>query len=135
MCDYDKADAMESFKKAEYYGEIAHDSLTTARAQFQMGKMFFDDYIQETALDLFKKSFVEFGQQYDEKALTMNMMACCYMFLKEYDSAALCIDQSLYYADLGHSNLAKRKILNNYALLYLYIWHAKMNCTNTGPAL
>lgn len=116
--DYDKTEAMASFKEAEHYGEMAHDSLTTARAQYQMGRMFYNDYMLTAALDLFKTAFDEFGQQYEEKALTMNMMACCYMMFKEYDSAARCVDQSLYYADLGNSDMARRKALNNYAVLY-----------------
>ena len=116
--DYDKAEAMESFKKAEHYGEIAHDSLTMARAQYQMGRMFYDDYMQTAALDLFKNAFAEFGQHYSERALTTNMMACCFMILKEFDSAAYYFEQSLHYADLGHSNITKRKALNNFAVLH-----------------
>lgn len=116
--EYDKAEAMESFKDAEHYGEIVHDSLTVARAQYQMGRMFFNDYMQTAALDLFKKAFTEFGQHYSEKAFTTNMMACCFILVKEYDSAEFYIGQSLHYADLGHSNIAKIKALNNYAVFY-----------------
>jgi tetratricopeptide (TPR) repeat protein len=115
---YDKAEAMASFKKAELYGKIVHDSLTVARAQYQMGRLFYNDYMQKAALDLFKNAFAAFGQQYEEKALTLNMTACCFMLLKEYDNASLYIEQSLHYADLGHSNMARRKALNNYAVLY-----------------
>ncbi len=115
--EYDKAEAMESFKEAEHYGKKAQDSLAVARAQYQMGRMFYDDYMQTVALDLFKNAFAEFGQQYDEKALTANMMACCYVLVQEYDSATFYFEQSLLDADLGHSNIAKRKALNNLAVL------------------
>ena len=116
--DYDKDEAMSSFKEAEHYGAMTCDSLIMARAQYQLGRMLFEDYLHESALDLFRNAVNELGRQFDEKALAMNMMACCFMFLKEYDSAAFYIEQSLHYADLGKSNLARRKALNNYAVLY-----------------
>ncbi len=115
--DYDKSEAMKSFKEAEYYGELAHDSLTIGRTKYQMGKMLYDDYLYAKALDLFKNAVNELGQHYKEIALAMNMEACCYMLLEEYDSAALYLDKSLHYANIGLSNHAKRKALNNYAVL------------------
>ncbi len=118
MCDYDKADAMESFKKAEYYGEIAHDSLTRARAQYQMGSMLYNDYMYKDALAYYRKAENGFGNHYDEKSMTRNRMTCCYILTKTYDSAAICLSQSLIYAELGNSDKVRMKALNNHAVLY-----------------
>lgn len=116
--DYDKTEAMASFKEAEHYGEMAHDSLTTARAQYQMGSMLYNDYVHKDALFAFKKAETGFDKHYGEKSMTRNRMACCYINTKEYDSAAICLSQSLIYAELGNSNEARTKALNNYAVLY-----------------
>jgi hypothetical protein len=39
--DLDKEAAMTSFKEAERFGEMADDSLTMARAQYQMGSLLY----------------------------------------------------------------------------------------------
>lgn len=51
--DYDKVLAMDAFKDAERYGELIGDSLTMARAEYQMGKMLYNDYMYDDALMLF----------------------------------------------------------------------------------
>lgn len=48
--DYDKVLAMDAFKDAERYGEVIGDSLTMARAEYQMGKMLYDDIMMKEAL-------------------------------------------------------------------------------------
>ena len=117
--DYDKAAAMESFKAAEQYGEKVHDSLTMARAQFQMGKLLFYDGAAKEALVYFKKAHHNLGDKNDDQALVMNGMATSYMLLHSFDSAASCLDKSLYYTEQGNSNEARRKALNNYAVLHI----------------
>ena len=54
--DFDNEAAMVSFKEAERYGELAHDSLTMARAEYWMGKMLYDEYNHQEALELLKQS-------------------------------------------------------------------------------
>lgn len=116
--NYDRAVAMNAFMDAEHYGDLVHDSLTVARAQYQMGKLLFYDYMKREALSMFKKSEVYFGHHYSEKALTMNAEACAYILLHEYDSAGMCLKNSLFWAELGGSDEAIQKVLNNYAKLY-----------------
>ena len=116
--DYDKSEAMRSFKEAEYYGEIAHDSLTTARAQFQMGRLLFNDYMYKEALACFQKAEIGFKKHYSERSMAQNSMACCYIMTKDYENAAISLDHSLMYAELGYSNDARTKALNNYAVLF-----------------
>lgn len=116
--NYDRTVAMNAFMDAEHYGDLVHDSLTVARAQYQMGKLLFYDYMKREALSMFKKSEVYFGHHYSEKALTMNAEACAYILLHEYDSAGMCLKNSLFLAELGGSDEAIQKVLNNYAKLY-----------------
>ena len=116
--DYDKVAAMESFKKAERYSEMAHDSLTMARAEYQMGLLLYYKFMNEHALDHLKNATEGFKKQYDELALTSNLKACCYLCLTKYDSAEFCLNQGLFYAGTGGCNKVKTKVLNNYAVLY-----------------
>lgn len=116
--DFDKEAAMLSFKEAEHYGELAQDSLTMARAEYWMGRMLFYDYMKREALSLFRKSEGFFGCHYSEKALTMNAEACSYLLLHVFDSAEVCLKNSLVLAEMCESEEAKQKALNNYAILY-----------------
>ena len=114
----EKENAMRSFKDAEQYGGLVGDSLTMARAQYRMGKMLYDDYMEKEAVGLFKYANSSFGNHYNERALALNMEAVAYMVLKQFDSANFCLKKSLAYAEKSQSNKAKRKVLNNYAVFY-----------------
>lgn len=116
--DFDKEAAMVSFKDAERYGELAHDSLTVARAEYWMGKLLYDEYNHQEALDLLRQSDECFSDLYEERALATNLLACCYIHISDFDSALFCFNRSIEYADLSHSSLAKVKALNNLAVLY-----------------
>lgn len=116
--DYDKVLAMEAFKDAERYGELIGDSLTMARAEYQMGRMLYYDYMHNEALALYGKSDVSFGNHYSERVLALNGMACCYIHLESYEKADSCLSRSLYYAELDRADgELKQKVLNNYAVL------------------
>ena len=116
--DFDKEAAMVSFKEAERYGELAHDSLTMARAEYWMGRLLYYDGMTEEANKLLLQSETVFCVHPIERAMVLNNAACCYILLHEYDSANLLLEKSLYYAELGHSSILKNKVLNNYAVLY-----------------
>ena len=116
---YDEKDAaMRSFKEAEHYGELAGDSLTMARAEYKMGKMLFDDYMESEALNLFKSANKGLEQHFAECALVQNMMASCYLISHDYENAETCLQQGLFFAQRSLFGDAKRKILNNFAVLY-----------------
>lgn len=116
--NYDKPTAMNAFKGAEHYGDVIHDSLTVARAQYQMGKLLFYDGRYEEAITVLKKADSNFGKYFKEKALNLNALACCYILLQEYEEAELCLEESLLYAKKGNSDETIQKTLNNYAVLY-----------------
>ena len=116
---YDEtSNAMQSFKDAEQYGKLANDSLTVAQAQYKMGKMLYDEGREHEALKLFKAANKGFDDRFVDCARVLNSMACCYMLTGEYDSAKICLDQGLSYADIDHSPKTRHKVLNNYAVLY-----------------
>ena len=113
----EKEAAMRSFKEAERYGEFAKDSLTMARAEYRMGEMLYDEGKEQEAMELFKAANKGFGDCSIDCAKAQNSMACCYMLIGENDSAEMCLDHGLVYADRGHSNKTRRKVMNNYAVL------------------
>ena len=116
--DYDKDEAMSSFKEAEHYGKIAHDSLAVARAQFQMGRLLYYEGSVMAGLVYSKKADKSFGKHYVERAMALNGIASSYIMLCNFDSARICLDKSLSYADMGESEDARKKALNNYAVLF-----------------
>lgn len=114
----DKAGAMQSFKEAEQYGNQIGNSLLVARSQYQMGKILYDGGIKDEALTLLCQADQAFGQHYAERAMTQNMMAAVHIMLSNYDTAQYCLDQAIHFAELGGCNEARRKALNNYAVLH-----------------
>ena len=114
----EKEAAMQSFKEAEQYGRLAGDSLVVAQAQYKMGRLLFINGMKEDALVLLQTADKGFGNLFVEKALVENMLAVCYMVKGEYEITEHYLHQSLLYADKGHSVMVKRKVLNNYAVLY-----------------
>ena len=125
-----KTSAMQSFKAAEQYGNQIGDSLIVARSQYQMGKILYDDGIKEEALSLLFQADHNFGEHYSERAMTQNVMAAVHIMLSNYDSAQYCLDQAIHFAELGGCNEAKRKALNNYAVIYRILgeYDKALNC-------
>lgn len=116
--DFDKEEAMSSFKDAEYFGKIALDTLTTARAQYQIGRLMYYDGMFTEGIQFFHKADVGFKRNFNERALVQNIIGASYLILNEYDSAAHYLNQSLINATNCNSNLVIRKVLNNYAVFY-----------------
>ena len=114
----EKNHAMQSFKDAERYGEMAKDSLTVARAKYWMGKMLYDDYLYSEAVAMFKSTERGTSDHLVEKALVHNMLSVCYLLQNDYETAELCLQKSLLFAEKSHIDKVKRKALNNYAVLY-----------------
>ena len=114
----EKESAMRSFKEAEQYGSLVADSLTMAQAEYWMGKMLYEDYLEDEALSLLISADKYFEKHLAERAILKNLEAAAYMVLKELDSADLCLQKSLAYAEQSQYPKAKRKALNNYAVYY-----------------
>ena len=110
--------AMQSFKDAELYGDMAGDSLAVAMAQYWLGKLLYDEGMEQDALAQFRKSSEGFGHCYVERAKALNSMACCHLLSGQIDSAEICFKQGLAYADKSSSYEMRRKVLNNYSVLF-----------------
>lgn len=114
----EKENAMRSFKAAEQYGLLANDSLTVARAEYRMGKMLYYNGMEGEAINILETADLYLGQHFKDKAFVQNMIAISYIVLGRYDNAENCLKQSLNYAEKGNASKVRRKILNNYAVLY-----------------
>ncbi len=90
---------MQSFKQAEHYAVLAADSLTLAKAQYHIGKMLYDEGLYEDALTLFQAADQNFDGHKSEKARAYNMMALSHILMGEYDSAEVCLKQSLGFSE------------------------------------
>ena len=116
--DFDKEAAMVSFKEAEHFGELAHDSLTMARAEYWMGKFLYNEGGVENALSLFQSSINHFGNCYLERAVTENGLAANYMLMGQYDSAEYHLQNSFKVAQQEQCDQLIWKNLNNLSVLY-----------------
>ena len=114
----EKESAMRSFKEAEQYGKLAVDSLTVAQAEYWMGKMFIDDGMEQEALKSFMVSERYIGNHNADRSTIENSKAVVYILMGQHNDAELCLRQSLLYAEKGHTDRVKRKIHNNYSVLY-----------------
>ncbi len=114
----EKEAAMRSFKEAEKYGKQAVDSLTVAQAEYWMGKMLYDEGLEQEALNTFLVSERYIGNHNADRAIIENSKAVVFILIGQHDNAELCLRQSLFYAEKGHSDRVKRKIHNNYSVLY-----------------
>ncbi len=114
----EKEAAMRSFKEAERYGMMASDSLTMARAEYKMGKMLFDEYMEQEAQDMFRKSKKFIGNHHTERASIENSEAVTCIMMGQFDNADSCLQRGMILAEKGHSDKVIRKIHNNYSVLY-----------------
>lgn len=113
----DNANAMQSFKDAEYYGKLVQDSLAFAQAQYWIGKMLLQEELEKEALVMLQFADGSFGNHYADKSIVQNTIAVCHIMKGDYENAETSLQQSLVYAQKCHLDKVKRKALNNYAVL------------------
>lgn len=113
----DKAIAMESFKKAENYGVLSGDSLTTAEAEFYIARFLFEDHMYDDMLAMAVLAENNFGRHYEGKAFVNNLIAVSYIMEKDHANAEYYLKRAIDYAEMGNSVNAKQKILMNFAVL------------------
>lgn len=114
----DQTTAMQSYKEAEQYGTLAEEDLVVAKARCKMGMMLYDEFLYDEALSCFRQSECGFEGFGDELSSIKNMMAASYIMLHQFDSAEICLIESLQIADDVHSSSAQLNALNNYSVLY-----------------
>lgn len=110
--------AMICFKDAAKYAEITGDSLTYARANYNVARLLYQKFLDEEALPIIKTADAYFGTKYDERALAQNLMSLSYFDKKDYTGAEKCLKQGLSYANKTNSKYAWQKLMNNYSVCY-----------------
>ncbi len=110
--------AMICFKDAAKYAEITGDSLTYARANYNIARLLYQKFLDEEALPIIKTADAYFGTKYDERALAQNLMSLSYFDKKDYTGAEKCLKQGLSYANKTNSKHAWQKLMNNYSVCY-----------------
>lgn len=114
----DKVSAMKLFKNAEHYANLSGDSLTMARAQFNIARLLFYEKTYNCLLETASLANINFGKHYAELAYLNNLIALSYIIQKEYSNAQYYLDKALADAKEGQSSRATGKILNNYSVFY-----------------
>ena len=114
----EKEAAMRSFKEAEQYGKMVDDSLTVAQAEYWMGKMLYDEGRLEEAMNSIMSSERFIGNHYADLASIENGKAVVHILMDQYDSAEICLQKGLAWTEKVHFEKVRRKVLNNYAVLY-----------------
>ena len=116
--DFDKKAAMVSFKQAERYGELAHDSLTMARAEYWMGKMLLNEGRMEDALSALLSSANLIGKRNTDNATIENILGVTYMLMGQFDTAERHLQKSLLILQEEHCEPLEWRTLNNLSVLY-----------------
>lgn len=110
--------ALQSFMEAIYYGLLANDSLTTARALFQKSRLLYQKGQYGEAVAALDSADCYFGQHIYEKALVQNMLGVNYSLLSDFDNAMACSTQSFELAkQSGNADAIWRAIFNYGVLL------------------
>ena len=115
---HDKTAAMQAFKEAEHYGKLADDTLTMVWAEYQIGRLWFKQGMDEEAIRILEATLQGFDKDSAAIALVQNMIAICYLLQHDYEKSELFFQQGLSNAKKAHSHGILIKLLNNYATLY-----------------
>lgn len=110
--------AMVCFKDAAKYAEITGDSLTYARASYNVARLLYQKFLNEEALPVIKSADAYFGTQYDERALALNLIGCIKVNSLGFDEAENCFKQSIVYSQLSNSQIAYKKVMGNLSVCY-----------------
>ena len=113
-----KVEALQLFKEAEHYGLLANDTLTVARARYQIGDILYrKGETKEEYMWRLKAAEPGFGTHYDERALLLNLMGSAYIAFREFDSAEMYLDQALSFAEKSQNQEVYLTVMSNYFVL------------------
>ncbi|MGN0033132.1 MAG: hypothetical protein ACI358_05060, partial [Candidatus Limimorpha sp.] len=114
----DNDNAMVCFKNAVIYAELANDSLAYARASYNLARLLHLSYNSDQAIEVLSKAEKAFGNNYEERAMALNMMAVINIISGRFEDAENCLEQSLAFATKSKSAYAYWKIINNYSVCF-----------------
>lgn len=109
---------MACFKDAAKYAEITGDSLTFARANYNVASLLYNAYSSNKAFMLLKSIDCFWGDNYAERATAKNLWAATCLDLKNYEQMEICLKQSLDLTKNGKAEKIRRKTMNNYSVYY-----------------
>ncbi len=109
-----KTEALQLFKEAEHYGLMADDTLTVARARYNIGHWLSYDGHREGVVPMLKAAEEGFGDNYAERAMVLVVLGDIHQFRRDYDSAEYYLNQALEYAEKSGSTKAKRAVFSEY---------------------
>ena len=113
-----KVEAMRLFKEAEHYGLLADDTLTVARARFNIAKCLGVYANEEEFISLLKAADEGFGEDYTERSKVMTVWGDYYQFHRQFDSAEVYLNRAMDYAERSGSTDAKRWVLSAFHAMY-----------------
>ena len=113
-----KTEALQLFKEAEHYGLMANDTLTVARARYQIGDLLYrKGETKEEYMWRLKAAEPDLGTHYDERAELLDLIGSAYIAFREFDSAEMYINQALYYAEKSQNQELYLTVMTNYFVL------------------
>ena len=113
-----KVEAMQLFKEAEHYGFLADDTLTVARARYNIACCLGVYADKEEVVSLLKAADEGLGDNYAERADVLVVLGDIYQFHREFDSAEIYLKQALTYAEQSGSKEAQRSALSDFHAMY-----------------
>ena len=122
--------AMICFKDAAKYADITGDSLTYARAQYNVARLLYNAYSSDKAFMLLKSVDCFWGDNYSERATAKNLWAATCLDLKNYEQMEICLKQGLDLTKKGNAEKIRRKTMNNYSVYYRVLgdYEQALNC-------
>ena len=109
--------ALPSFRESVRYGLLANDSLTTARALYQTGRLLYQNEQYEEATAVLDSANLYFGKRLYERAFVQNILCLNYCFLNEFDRATNSYAQCLDFAAESGNDDAVWRAMFNYGMM------------------
>ena len=113
-----KAEALQLFKDAEHYSQLANDDLTVAHARYNIARCLGYYADKEETVLLLKSAAEGFGNDYANRSEALRELGDIYQFHSQFDSAEYYLEQAMVYAEQSGSIEAKRDVLSALHAMY-----------------
>ena len=113
-----KVEALQLFKDAEHYSQLANDDLTVAHARYDIARCLGYYADKEETVLLLKSAAEGFGNDYANRSEALRELGDIYQFHSQFDSAEYYLEQAMVYAEQSGSIEAKRDVLSALHAMY-----------------
>ena len=110
--------AMNCYKEADYYGQLAGDSVSAAFAQYYIGDLLNANGNEAEAITNYKAAAELWGDSLSRKAKCLNAVAMMHIVNDDYDSAFVYLEQALQCAQTSNDQVTEASVWNNYSVAY-----------------